>query len=63
MRHFGSDLRYAFRALRHHAGFSAVATLTLALGIGATTAMFSLYHQILVRPLPVPEPGLSLIHI
>jgi predicted permease len=51
-----NQLRHALRQLKLHPGLSAVVVLMLALGIGATTAMFSLYHQVLLRPLPVPEP-------
>ena len=50
------NIRFAFRSLRRRPGLSVVVIVMLALGIGATTALFSLFHQILVRPLPVPEP-------
>ena len=51
-----NQLKQALGQLRLRPGLSAVVILMLALGIGATTAMFSLYHQVLLRPLPVPEP-------
>lgn len=52
-----SQLRHAVRQMLRHPGFSLIVVVMLALGIGATTAIFSLFHQILLAPLPVTEPG------
>ena len=51
------DLRYSLRALAKNRGFVAVAVLTLGLGIGANTAVYSLTDQILLRALPVQRPS------
>ena len=54
------DLRLAMRRLRHNPTFSVVAVLTLALGIGANTAIFSVINAVILRPLPV-DRGAELV--
>src|SRR6267154_3893620 len=57
MRHLLRDLRYAFRGLARSPLFTSVALLSIALGIGANTAIFTLVDEVLLRQLPVKSPG------
>ncbi len=57
VRSLASDLSYAGRQLRNNPGFTIISVMTLALGIGASTAIFSAVNPILFKPLPYPHPG------
>jgi predicted permease len=57
MEHLSQDLRYAVRMMRRDPGFSVFAILIIALGIGASTTVFSVLRTVLIRPLPFKDPG------
>src|ERR1700743_2561151 len=57
----GRDLRFALRGLRKSPGFTVVAILTLALGFGASIAVFTVVNGVLFRPLAFPDPGRLLL--
>ena len=61
---FRQDLFYAFRSLRQQPAFTAMAVVMLALGIGATVAIFALVFAVLFKPLPFADPDrLMLVHL
>ncbi|HUE86901.1 MAG TPA: ABC transporter permease [Vicinamibacterales bacterium] len=57
MSHLSQDLRFALRRLRQQPGFACIVVLTLAIGLGANTAVFTLVHALILRTLPVDRPG------
>src|ERR1043165_9951361 len=62
MRTLAQDVRFTLRLLGKNPGFAAIAILTLALGVGATTSIFTVVEAVLLRPLPYPNPT-QLVHV
>jgi predicted permease len=57
LEHLAQDLRYGWRMLRKNPGFAITATLSIGLGVGATTGVFSVYDAVALKPMAIPDPG------